>query len=356
MTTQGIRLRHPVRLHGDTPQAKILTEKGVTAPNIEQKTANDNEIIERFLYRKLISGRDVGGFVSQSTVNLYRAAITKFTKWREINDLTLDDITREHWDEYNYYLAQIGHTSGGVRHQLQHLKSFFNYLTSDEYGPPYLNKRNPFANVKKPPQTQQPEERFIYSEEAFTALLINQPLDWMGVRNKAMFWVARCTGLRKTELRTMLINNLYITPERSTISVEGKFGKWRDVVIENAAIPALMQYLEIRARKAPSHDFLWIQKDKKPLSTDAIKNLAYRNMHIVRQFHKGRHNQIDFFHAFRRTFALNCIELNIPTRAIQFQFGWSSPNMIDHYTASLDSRYGQHHFSNMFETTDAENK
>jgi site-specific recombinase XerD len=342
------------RLRGPVPLGRDYTKKATFEidESADFRTRKDRNVTNAWYSIKLSRGRDHGGTASKKTVEAYRKVLVKFEKWRLQFDLGLQDIRRHHWDDYSLYLSENGITDGGLRHTLQHLKAFYNFLCDDEDGAPYVNK-NPFQKVKKPRFTQQNHEKFVYTPEAFQALLNATEFNkWTGKRDRALFWVARCSGARKSELTTIKLSDLHVSPEESWFTIrEGKGGKSRVAMIDSMAYEPLMEYLAVRAKKANDHDYLWIKDNGDPFASWTLGKIAnrYSTRINLKDFHRGEGYRVDFWHAFRKTFAQDLAMLPEANRfAIMEQFGWTTGAMMEHYASGLNARELQRSFANVY--------
>ena len=310
---------------------------------------------EQWFAKKLSTGRDRGGPASQNTVSGYQIILRHFRQWRLRYDLALEDIKRSHWDEYAQFCASTGNTEGGLRSKLQKLNTFFNYLADDEDGEPYI-KKNPFKKVKKPRLTQAAHEKFVYSPEAFTRLMQSTDLNhWIGKRDRAIFCMARFSGARRSELANIKIADLHLSSDESWFTIrEGKGGKSRIAYIEQTAYPFILEYMQVRSRwalKGKNHEYLWVNRSGEPATIHTFKALAkrYKLKAALDEMHSGPHSNIDFWHAFRKTFAQDLAMLPDSNRfAMMEQFGWTTGAMVERYAAGLSAREMQRGFANVY--------
>jgi len=349
-----LRLRDPLR----TPRENTKRVSGVEIETTNFRLKRDRQVTNAWYDVKLARGRDRGGPASRKTVEAYRSVLNKFEKWRLEYDLGLQDIRRYHWDDYSLYLSQTGQTDGGLRHTLQHLKAFYNFLCDDEDGAAYVD-RNPFQKVRKPRLTQQHHEKFVYTQEAFAALLngINYG-KWTGKRDCALFWIARCSGARRSELKNIKLADLHLSPEESWFTIQnGKGGKSRVAMIDRLAYEPLIDYLAVRAKKTNDHDYLWIKDNGDPFNNYTLSVLARRYTKRVglRDFHRGEGYRVDFWHAFRKTFAQDLAMLPESNRfAMMEQFGWTTGAMMELYASGLNARELQRGFANVYSNNGGE--
>ena len=95
----------------------------------------------------------------------------------------------------------------------------------------------------------------------------------------------------------------------------------------------MLQYLRQRWDDLPC---LWVTEEGKPLSYNGV------SQDLERLFERaGLKGEIkDVCHIFRRTFAAHAVRQGIPRPYIQAIAGWSTPHMLDHYTAAMEAEEG----------------
>lgn len=108
--------------------------------------------------------------------------------------------------------------------------------------------------------------------------ILHQPnlRQFTGLRNYTMMLLLLDTGIRLTELSTLLISDLDFQ-DGFIHSTRGKGNKGRFVPMQKTCAAALRSYLRLRGGQ--QHDALWISNKGRPLQPDTIKHLIIKNCH-----------------------------------------------------------------------------
>ena len=147
-----------------------------------------------------------------------------------------------------------------------------------------------------------------------------------------MLWLLATTGIRRRELTPLRLEDL--DWERGQVRVlHGKGQKERQVPFALETQRPMLRYIKQRWDDLPC---LWITEEGKPLSYHVVKQDLERL--FERASLKGEIK--DVYHIFRRTFAAHAVRQGIPRPYIQAIAGWSTPQMLDHYTAAMEAEDG----------------
>ena len=187
---------------------------------------------------------------------------------------------------------------------------------------------NPAGRIRLPkvPKTRKP----FLKPEAFASLIELCPLNtMMGARRQAMLWFLITSGVRRRELSLLQVADL--DWKRGQVRVlHGKGQKERQVPFALEAQRPMLHYVRQRKDELPC---FWVTEGGKQLSYNGIKQ------DLERLFERaGIRDEIkDMCHIFRRTFAAHAVRQGIPRPYIQAIAGWSTPHMLDHYTAAMEA-------------------
>ena len=188
---------------------------------------------------------------------------------------------------------------------------------------------NPVTKVKAPrlPKVRKP----FLSEEAFNKLLDLCPLTTLlGSRRASILWVFATTGMRRREL--VMLTRQDLDWERGQIRVlHGKGQKERCVPFMLEAQRVLVRYLHLRTDSSPE---LWVSEKGVPLNYHSV-GTDMRRLYLRAEVPVN-----DPCHIFRRTFAANAVRQGIPRQYTQAIAGWSTPQMLDRYTAAMEAEDG----------------
>ena len=280
------------------------------------------EVLEFYLQYHHIEGS------TEATISFYRRQVGPFIRWLEEqgHSLAPAEVTALHVLAHLESLKNRGLAPRTVRSRLQGISTMFRWAADWEIVP-----ENPAARIKPPkvPKTRKP----FLKPEAFAKVLDLCPLNtMMGARRQAMLWVLATTGVRRRELSLLQLEDLNWKLGQIRV-LHGKGQKERQVPFALEAQRPMLRYIKQRQDVLSC---LWITEEGKQLSYHGIKQ------DIERLFERaGLRGEIkDVCHIFRRTFAAHAVRQGIPRPYIQAIAGWSTPHMLDHYTAAMEAEEG----------------
>ena len=183
---------------------------------------------------------------------------------------------------------------------------------------------NPTSKLK-PPRVPQVRKPFLDSR-SFDALLdLCHAGNFLGARRTAMLLMFSTTGARLTEMASLQLDDL--DWKRSLILIRlGKGQKDRRVPFTNRAQTAVLRYLRYRTDDVPA---LWVTEVRAPMSANAVST------DMKRLVDRAGLDVKDRCHIFRRTWAAGAVRQGIPRQYAVVTGGWSTPRMLDHYTAAM---------------------
>ena len=118
----------------------------------------------------------------------------------------------------------------------------------------------------------------VFTHEHYLRLLRatdDCPLPSLQLRDKAILSLMFDTGVRAQELCTLTHDAVSISPHESFIRVEGKGRKQREVGLGKQTTLALHRYLR-NGRPKSKYDFVFLSRDGKPMTPNAIDRVLYR--------------------------------------------------------------------------------
>ena len=280
------------------------------------------DVLEFYLQYHHIEGS------TQATVRFYKTEMGLFIRWLKDQGHSLDpqEVTPLHILAHLESLKSRNLAPRSVRTRLQAISTMFRWATEWE-----IVSENPASRIKPPrvPKTRKP----FLKPEAFASLLDLCPLNTMlGARRQTMLWMLATTGVRRLELTLLELADL--DWKRGQVRVlHGKGQKERQVPFALEAQRPMLQYIRQRWDDLTC---LWVTEEGKQLSYNGVKQ------DLERLFERaGLKGEIkDVCHIFRRTFAAHAVRQGIPRPYIQAIAGWSTPHMLDHYTAAMEAEEG----------------
>ena len=225
---------------------------------------------------------------------------------------------------YLEHLKSRGMAPITVRTRLASVKAFFNWAVEWD-----LLETSPAAKIR-PPKVPKVRKGFL-PPWSMQALLDLCPVStFLGARRQAMIWILATTGARHMEATSIRLDDLDWDRELIRIRM-GKGQKERWVAFHGKAQMAVTRYL---ARREDPRPDLWV--------TEAGRALKYPHLgqDMKRMLDRAGIDVKDRMHVFRRTWAANAIRQGIPRQYVQAGGGWSTPHMIDHYTAAMQEEEG----------------
>ena len=212
------------------------------------------------------------------------------------------------------YIAEIQnkkYTKTTIARKIAAIKAFYRYLYREK-----LVDINPAANVKAPKKNKALPEFLTESE-------IKRIIDQVSnQRDRAILELLYATGMRISELCSLNFENMNL--EENEITVFGKGGKERIVLVSNKARKILLKYMESRDI-APNN----------PVFTSINGNrLLPRQVHrvIAKAVQKAGLSKKVSPHTFRHTFATRMLEKGADLRVVQELLGHASISNTQIYT------------------------
>lgn len=300
----------------------------------------------------LTLSRAIDGFVkfktaeglSKRTIDSYEVILNHWVE--HVGDRTVSDVQPADLVEYMAWLrtdyipqrwsgSKEPLSAKSIRNVWVAFKSFFGWLNS-EFG-----VSNPAAAIRAPrvkippiePLTREEVERLLrvclVTSEAKTELRkkfsMRKPT---ANRDQSILLVLLDTGLRATELCSLIVNDLDLKTGKVTVrhGVGGgaKGGKGRTVYMGKVARKAVWRYLAGRDDGDEPGAPLFTNMDNRPFTKDSLRQLIHRMG--VRAGVKNVHP-----HRFRHTFAITYLRSGGDLFTLQSLLGHNSLDMVRHY-------------------------
>jgi integrase/recombinase XerD len=183
--------------------------------------------------------------------------------------------------------------------------------------------------------TSLPAGRYVTPEEweRFFRNLVEDRTP-LGARDLAMFAVLRATGIRKSELLGMEVDDY--NPRDMTFTVTGKGNKQREVAADEWIRPLLEMWLRIRG---PRPGALFCAVYRNGHIDPEHKNLSPSNLHVV-LYRRIAEAGIQKFslHDFRRNMATDLFDADVHIKTIMDQGGWERAETAMRYDRRPKSR------------------
>ncbi len=269
---------------------------------------------------------------SKHTTRQYKSDLTTFEAWR--NGRT---ITKTLVEEYAAQLQQEGKAPNTINQKLAAIRWFSRKMADramDELGDREMAEQALRVVAVKDVKGERPERGRHIQQGELSALMDACISDTSpaGIRDAAIIAIAWATGLRREEIAGITLADLTNKAKDSLdISVIGKGGKARTVYINDGALSALLDWLEVRGNE-PGMLFVDVNKGGK-VGSGKLSGEALRKM-LEKRSKEAELSQPITWHDFRRTFAGNLWGAGIDGVTIQKLMGHASQNQ----TAKYDRR------------------
>ncbi|MCQ4922972.1 tyrosine-type recombinase/integrase [Tissierella carlieri] len=266
---------------------------------------------------------------TEKTIKNYKQQIQYFIDF--IGNINTSDITLKSLTDYQFYLMnkdkydnhpfkinEIG-TIGKVTVQsyLRQLRVFIKYLYDEEYLKDDLTKK--FKLPKAPKKVIE----ILTDDEIDILLNAYKENSEFQLRNKCIIALMLDSGLRRNEILTLEYNNIYLT--QNYIKVLGKGQKERLVPLGLMTKKLLMKYFNLRSMPEYETNKLFMDRNLKPMSDNAIKMMftRLRNKTGIERLHP---------HILRHTFATKYIINGGDIFSLQQILGHTSLDMVRRYS------------------------
>ncbi len=267
--------------------------------------------------------------LSQNSIDAYRNDVAKLRTFFTVDQpKKATQIQYADLSEFIQTIAQSGQEAGTQARLISGVKAFFKYLFMEG-----IRDDDPSELLEAPKLMRKLPDTLSYGEilDLIDGLDLSKP---EGTRNKAMLETMYSSGLRVSELITLLIS--YIHEKEGFIRVIGKGDKERLVPIGQRAL----KYIAIYRDQVRNHmdimdehsDVLFLNRRGKPLSRVMVFNIVKDAA-----MHAGITKNISP-HTFRHSFATHLVENGADLRAVQEMLGHESITTTEIYT-HLDRSY-----------------
>ena len=279
--------------------------------------------------------------LSENTLKAYRTDLNNFVKWltHSFNENIEDKLIHIERKNIEKYLSELKEREISPRSRarlLSSLRLFYAYL---------LRKKeieiDPVALIDAPKQGRS-LPKTLTEEEVESLLLSPDTSTLLGLRDRVLFEVLYATGLRVTELVSLVLSQVNL--QQGVIRVTGKGNKERLVPLGEEAINWLEKYLlTTRADllKGQVTDALFVTKRGSEMTRQAFWYLIKRyalQAEIVTAISP---------HTLRHAFATHLLNHGADLRVVQMLLGHSDLSTTQIYThvanERLKSLHSEHH-------------
>lgn len=266
---------------------------------------------------------------SKHTTRQYKADLFAFEAWRNGRPITKTLV-----EEYAAELQREDKAPNTINQKLAAIRWFARKLADraiDELGDSEMAEKALRIVAVKDVKGERPERGRHIEQGELSALMkacISDPSP-AGIRDAALIAIAWSTGLRRDEISRIALSDLANRKDDSIdVSIVGKGGKARMVYVNDGALSALLDWLEIRGNEAGAL-FANVNKGGR-VTGGRLSGEALRKM-LDKRSQQAELSQPITWHDFRRSFAGNLWGAGIDGVTIQKLMGHASQNQTARY-------------------------
>ncbi len=300
-----------------------------------KKTKNNFSERTKELFEEFKLYLEIEKNLSIHTVKAYSIDINDFLNWVGHDDIC--ELSHKNIRLYLIELQSKNYARTTISRKIAAIKTFYRYLYRER-----LVKSNPASNIKTPKKIQYLPE-FLTDKEVQLILSHIETKSPSQFRDKTLLEVLYATGMRVSELCNLNFDNLNL--DSNEITVFGKGGKERIVLINNRAKRCLIEYIEEKRT-------LLLSKASSTENTAVFINnqgfrLKQRTVHrvITQITSKLALRKKVSPHTLRHSFATRLLENGADLRVVQELLGHASISNTQIYTHVSTERLKQAYMS-----------
>lgn len=269
--------------------------------------------------------------LSLHTVTAYYNDVLDFLDWA--GEIEPQELTHHNIKNYLAQLHPRNYSKTTTSRKIAAIRTFYRYLYREK-----LVKANPADNVKSPRKTKSLPKLLTDAEVELILSAIDTSTP-AGHRNRTIVETLWATGMRISELCGLKFSDLNL--EEDEITVFGKGGKERIVLISHRAKAYLNEYLEktrpklIEKSELKDSDTVFINNTGFQLQQKSIHRMLAETGKAVKL-----QKQVSP-HVFRHSFATRLLENGADLRVVQELLGHASISNTQIYTHVSTERLKQ---------------
>lgn len=247
--------------------------------------------------------------VSKNTLLSYERDINQLATYFNSLDKKMVDATEEDLQKYIVYLTTMGKSSATISRNVASIKAFYRYLLRNK-----LIKEN-IADKVTAPKVEKKEFSILSVSEIEKLLEQPSSRDLKGQRDKAMLELLYATGIRVTELVSLVITDININS--GYIKVKKK-EKERIIPISNTALRYLKEYIEsVRPLLIKTED-----EQSLFINTNGQKMTRQGFWKILKQYKDEAKIEKELTpHTIRHSFAVHMLQNGAEVKSVQELLG-----------------------------------
>ncbi len=278
----------------------------------------DNQLIKR--YRNFIT---IERRLSANSVESYLSDIEQFRQFLTDNEVTLASLEPFHLTAWIIHMSKdLGLNERSMTRKISAVRGLLHFL-ADRHG-----FDAGLMDVVEPIKLQKKIPVFLTISEVKALMAAPDLTKPSGVRDRTMLELFYSSGLRVSELISLLTDDLFL--EERFVRVTGKGSKERIVPLSDDAVDFLKSYTaryrHQLTKKGVYDAHLFLNNRGKPISRQGVWKKLKEYARIA-----GITKEISP-HKLRHTFATHLLEGGADLRSVQLMLGHSSINTTEIYT------------------------
>lgn len=243
--------------------------------------------------------------LSKQTIKNYLIQLGEFQNFcikKEI--LNVEDVTVNIMKSYLLYCMKSKKNNPvTINTKIKNLKAFFNYMVESEV---ITEKKNPISKIEK---VKTDTKINVFSDHHIKQMLNyyrrlkGREHSFYAYRDHTIILTLLGSGMRLGELCNIKWNEVDLIT--GTIIVFGKNRTQASIPITDKLVKELAEYkLFCQQHFVESSEYVFINRQNKPMTTDAVKNV-FKRLKVIMNFKDVRLSAHTFRHTFAHRFLMN---------------------------------------------------
>ena len=257
---------------------------------------------------------------SEHTVNAYLTDVSQFNEFCESNNALINSVSHELLRQWIVYMIENDVASTTVNRKISSIKTYYKFLFRDGFVTQNPTLKLSLIKKKKtlPNFVEKDNINFLFDSVEFTD-------DYVGTRDKLILCVFYNTGMRRSELINITIDDIDLY--KKTIKVLGKRNKERLIPLSDNLLNSITDYINIRVDLyKKDNEFLFLTEKGKQLYPKAVYRIVNKYLNYVTNIDKKSP------HVLRHTFATHMLNNGADLNAIKELLGHSNLSATQIYT------------------------
>ena len=259
--------------------------------------------------------------LSPNSIQSYQQDLKKYLSFLKSKDIThIKNVKKDTIVDFLFFLRKnISPTS--IARSVSSVKNFHRFLLREK-----IINSDPTQLIDAP-RVEKKIPHVLSSDEINKLLKSPDFKTSQGIRDKAILEVLYATGLRVSEVASLMRHNINL--EIGFLRCKGKASKERIIPLGKVASKFLVKYLE-QARplllKKKTSDYLFLAQGGRPLTRQSIWKMIKK---MVKKIKIKKHVSP---HTLRHSFATHLLERGADLRSVQEMLGHSNVTTTQIYT------------------------